>query len=422
MRDITSGRYVFLGAERIMMNKALNIHRLLDVKIGEACYVLTLGIWIFFSILSYTSMFAITFQGMPIRVIRLFCLSLLLLCELVGGKHGVASILFLFFVFSADLLLTEQLNSAVMEGLLFIYCGRNYSFRKAALTSFVSITMALVIVIGASSLGIIRDYVDISAMRTRHYLGFLYSLHPSMYIFTLTCLWIYIREDDLQIVEFVIWTALNYLVYKATVSRLSFALALLIIFVALFVRLTKGKFILNGPVGLLCVSSFIIAAVFSVVVTKLYTPADPLFAKLNGSSLLSGRLSLGQNALDTYGITAFGQSIEFIGNGLRADGSLTVGRYNYIDCLYILILVRYGWVYLIGFLALMTIAARHAWQTRDPYLLVILAVAALHCVIDDLMFYLYFNPFLLLAGIALCTRDHCYKTEVKQSFDVSESL
>lgn len=405
-----------------MMNKALNIHRLLDVKIGEACYVFTLGIWIFFSILSYTSMFAITFQGMPIRLIRLFCLSLLLLCELVGGKHGVASILFLFFVFSADLLLTEQLNSAVMEGLLFIYCGRNYSFRKAALTSFVSITMALVIVIGASSLGIIRDYVDISAMRTRHYLGFLYSLHPSMYVFTLTCLWIYIREDDLQIVEFVILTALNYLVYKATVSRLSFALALLIIFVALFVRLTKGKFILNGPVGLLCVSSFIIAAVFSVVVTKLYTPADPLFAKLNSSSLLSGRLSLGQNALDTYGITAFGQSIEFIGNGLRADGSLTVGRYNYIDCLYILILVRYGWFYLIGFLALMTIAARHAWQTRDPYLLVILAVAALHCVIDDLMFYLYFNPFLLLAGIALCTRDHCYKTEVKQPFDVSESL
>ena len=405
-----------------MMHKALNINRLLDVNIGEACYFFALVIWIFFSVLSYTSMFAIAFQGMPIRVIRLFCLSLLLLCELVGGKHSFGSILFLCFVFSADLFLTEQLNSAVMEGLLFIYCGRNYSFRKASLTSFVAIALALIVVVGASSLGIIRDYIDISAMRTRHYLGFLYSLHPSMYIFTLTCLWIYIRGDDLQVVEFVILTALNYLVYKATVSRLSFALAMLIIFVALSVRLTKGRFILNGPVGLLCVSSFIIAAVFSVVVTKLYTPADPLFAKLNSSSLLSGRLSLGQNALDTYGITAFGQSIEFIGNGLRADGSLTVGRYNYIDCLYILILVRYGWVYLLGFLVLMTSAALHAWQTRNPYLLVILAVTALHCVIDDLMFYLYFNPFLLLAGIALCTRGLGFKTEAKQSFEVAESL
>ena len=405
-----------------MMHKALNINRLLDVNIGEACYFFALGIWIFFSVLSYTSMFAIAFQGMPIRVIRLFCLSLLLLCELVGGKHSFGSILFLFFVFSADLFLTEQLNSAVMEGLLFIYCGRNYSFKKASLTCFVAIALALIVVVGASSLGIIRDYIDISAMRTRHYLGFLYSLHPSMYIFTLTCLWIYIRGDDLQVVEFVILTALNYLVYKATVSRLSFALAMLIIFVALSVRLTKGRFILNGPVGLLCVSSFIIAAVFSVVVTKLYTPADPLFAKLNSSSLLSGRLSLGQNALDTYGITAFGQSIEFIGNGLRADGSLTVGRYNYIDCLYILILVRYGWVYLLGFLVLMTSAALHAWQTHNPYLLVILAVTALHCVIDDLMFYLYFNPFLLLAGIALCTRGLGFKTEAKQSFEVAESL
>lgn len=413
---------MFLGREGIMMNKALNIHRLLDVNIGEACYALALGIWIFFSILSYTSMFAITLQGMPIRVIRLFCLSLLLLGELVGGKHNFASILFLFFVISADLYLTEQLNSSVMEGLLFIYCGRNFSFRKAALTSFVSIAMALIVVVGASSFGIIRDYVDISAMRTRHYLGFLYSLHPSMYIFTLTCLWLYLREDNLQIVELIIWSLLNYLVYKATVSRLSFVLALFVLLVVLFVRATKGRFILNRTVALLCVSSFIVAAVFSFVVTVLYTPTDPIFAKLNSSSLLAGRLSLGQNALDDYGITAFGQSIQFIGNGLRADGSLTTGRYNYIDCLYILILVRYGWVYLLGFLVLMTIAAWHAWQLRDPYLLAILATTALHCVIDDLMFYLYFNPFLLLAGVAFSTRELSFKTKGKQTLEVSGSV
>ena len=399
------------------MNKALSREKLLGINIGEACFVLALGVWLFFSILSYTSMFAISLQGMPIRTVRLFCLMLLLLGELVSGKYNIASILFLFFAFAADSFLLDQLNNAVLEGLLFIYCGRNCSFKKAAVASFAAISFAFVVVVGASSLGIIRDYVEVSAMRTRHYLGFLYSLHPSMYVFILTCLWLYLRKDSLRIVELIIWTILNVLVYEATVSRLSFVLALLIIVVAFAVRVTKGRIILNKPIGALCVASFIVAAVFSLAVTLLYTPANSVFAELIGSSLLAGRLSFGQNALDAYGVTAFGQAIQFIGNGLRVDGSITTGTYNYIDCLYVLILVRYGWVYLLGFLALMTVAAWHAWQIRDPYLLMVLAVLALHGIIDDLIFYLYFNPFLLLAGTALSSRKHSFQAKAEQSSD-----
>lgn len=383
-------------------------NKILDCKIDEFLYYLALGTWLFVMILGYLTMFAVSLQGVPIKTVRLACLCLLVLSEVLAGRYNFISIFFLLAVFLADTILIENISGVVVDSLLFIYCGRNFSFLKAAKTGFVVIAITTFFVIGASRLGLIQDYVEVTQLRTRHYLGFLYSLHPSMLVFILTCLWIYFRREKLSFIEGGIFLIFNYLVYLQTVSRLSFYLSFVVVLLAFLLHLTKGRLLLSKWGGAVCLLSFFLAAGFSIGITSIYDSSNQMLVELNSNALLSNRLSLGQQALHVYGISAFGQTISFVGNGLQYDGSSTIGNYNYVDCLYLQILLRYGWVTLLGYLSLMTLCVFHAWKQKDPYAILILLTLALRGLIDDLAFYLYFNPFLLLIGQALfCSASAC---------------
>ena len=87
--------------------------------------------------------------------------------------------------------------------------------------------------------------------------------------------------------------------------------------------------------------------------------------------------------------------------GLDGFGNSVVGTYSYVDCLYVKILQRYGLLFTLALVVLMTWAMIRLWKRREYYIVLILASVAAHCVLDDLSFTVHYNTFWLALGAVL---------------------
>jgi len=99
-----------------------------------------------------------------------------------------------------------------------------------------------------------------------------------------------------------------------------------------------------------------------------------------------------------------------VGNGLNIFGEKSNESYLYVDNYYIQIMQRFGYVFLIIVLLVLTYACYRAYKNRDVYLLTIFCIIAIHYIIDNLYMYLQFNTFwLAVGGLAFSRQSDLYK-------------
>lgn len=92
------------------------------------------------------------------------------------------------------------------------------------------------------------------------------------------------------------------------------------------------------------------------------------------------------------------KNLVFVGNGLDMYGGKSTGMYNYVDCLYIQVVQKYGLILFIIVLFAITYALYRSYLAGDVYYLIIMTFIAGHCIIDDLPLYFYNNTFWLGIG------------------------
>ena len=90
--------------------------------------------------------------------------------------------------------------------------------------------------------------------------------------------------------------------------------------------------------------------------------------------------------------------MELIGNGLDVNGLKNTKKYNYVDCLYILIILKYGLLFFIACIYMLTSTSFFLYKKKEYYLVLLMFIIAIHGIIDDLMIFLYFNSFWLVVG------------------------
>ena len=95
------------------------------------------------------------------------------------------------------------------------------------------------------------------------------------------------------------------------------------------------------------------------------------------------------------------EGLRTIGNGLNAYGNSTVGTYNYVDCLYVRLLQRFGIVFMVMMAVLVGWSMYRLYQRKEYHILLISATVAAHCVLDDLSFALHYNTFWMAMGVVL---------------------
>lgn len=380
--------------------------RLDKPKSDEFFFFVAYSLFLTFTILS-TSLYYRYLHGKPFQLMYVVCAGLLFLQELqyvLDSRRELVGLIVAGALFSIAFLVADgALQRSIACIFMFCYCARRIPFQKIArFTLWFSGALVLLILVSAWT-GVIENHQAVQYVngrkRVREYLGFRYALFPAAHLLNMTSLWIYLKKDRLPVTGAVLWGLLNYWVYVRTDSRTSFVIALFLLTAALLLRFLPRVLDKLQPLNWLMALSFPICAGISICLTMGYDKTVPWMAKLNSS--LSDRLSLGLRSLDTYGFKLLWQEIEWVGNDLNAFGQPTVGSYNYVDCLYVKVLQRYGVIFLVLFLLLVTLALIRALRRRDYHLLILMTTIAAHCMLDDLSLYLHYNTFWLALGALL---------------------
>lgn len=367
---------------------------------ADGLYFASYGLFLTTSLLS-ASFYYQYFIGSVYTWLQAACLALLLLREYrLGTARQSFPTLAVLGILSALCLRTTLGNLTRMVPLMFfyIYGARNIHFDRIARFSLHLSGTVVALVVFSGYLGIIDNVVVAKGARIREYLGFRYALYLPGILLNMTALWAYLHRKDIGAAGGLLWAALNGFVYLRTDSRISFALALVLLVGAIFLRyvpqLKKPRAIWGVLTG-----SYLISAVFSFVFTGIYDGAVPWMRRLN--SVLESRLSLGKRSLEDHGFGLLGRNILWVGNGLDAFGNSVEGPYTYVDCLYVKLLQRYGAVFTAAVLALVTWAMVRLLKHKHHLLLLICASVAAHCILDDLSFALHYNTFWIALGLAL---------------------
>ena len=142
-----------------------------------------------------------------------------------------------------------------------------------------------------------------------------------------------------------------------------------------------------------------ICAGVSILLTATWRLLQPLWDRLPGLGSVKVRLLFGRLAMEEYPLSLFGSFIPMAGNGGSEQGP---AFYFFLDNAYVAILLRFGVVFLLLFLALMTAAQVRFAREKRPYAMFLLAVFALDCLMDFELMDLSYNVFILLA---FCVHD-----------------
>lgn len=372
---------------------------------GDLLYFISYGLFLVPSILS-TSFFYKDFAGDIYNRIQTLGFVLLVLYEFMSnGKRQYWRGL---LVCLALLILTIRISQPgtqyqIVLMFAYIYCARNIPFAKIARFSLnVSIVVVLTVVL-SSYFGVIQNISAMKNGRIRDYMGFRYALFLPGLLLNMTALWVYIKKNTVSVVGALVWAAANLFVYLRTDSRISFLLAEMLLAAALFMRFCPKVTEKLKVLWVLAASSFAICAPVSLLFTVLYDGSVGWMRKLN--SMLESRLRLGHASLMEHGVTFFGEQIKWLGNGLDAYGNSSVGTYSYVDCLYVKILQRYGIIFTVAFIGLICWAMYRLYKRKEYHILLICAVVAVHCVLDDLSFSMHYNTFWIAMGMVLMNGD-----------------
>lgn len=388
--------------KRTIWNKEKFLRRLDVLTEGDRLYFFSFGLFLITSLLS-TSFYYRFYEGKPCMWLQILCMVLLAAYEYRNGflkaQQWVAGIVLATLTLLSLRVALGSVTRMVAMMFTYIYCARRIPFAKIAdFTLKVSLVCVVSVVLGGY-LGLIENVVMFKAGRVREFLGFRYALYLPGILLNMTTLWVWLHKDKINLVGAAVWAVANWWVYHMTDSRISFFLAEALLVVGV---LMSWKPVIVEKLRWLwaaLIPMFSVCGAGSLALTIGYDSKIPWMRKLN--TALEGRLNLGRKSLDASGFTLFGQEIEWVGNGLESDGYAIQADYDYVDCLYVKVLQRYGVVFTLAVIFLLCWAMYCLWKRREYLLLVICASVAVHCVLDDLSLSLHYNTFWIPMGLVL---------------------
>lgn len=299
----------------------------------------------------------------------------------------------------------------LLELILFTIAFVDIDFNKIITIFTLVIGVSLFIVVIGSQTGILNNIVYTTSEHiTRISFGIHYPTNFASYILFICLAWGFNRKEKISFTGFFIMLGMSIYIYHYCNARTS-TLCMLFFIVALFVYklIKRGIFIKISS----CILSYAIpvCALFSIFFAYFYSPNNKFLNKLN--LYLSNRLNIGKSYFNTTNIHLFGQTIEMKGNGgftLSGYNYFSNGNlgYNFIDSSYLSILFRYGLFVFVCVIVLFTFTSFVSKKHHDYVSLIIIAIIAIHSIMEHHMLDFNYNPFTFLLISSYYGR-HCKK-------------
>lgn len=361
---------------------------MIKIKFENLLVSIVVSVVVFFNTISTTMLDRTFFQ---VKVNFLFFVVLLLGLRFlykirVSYKYLILSILLLL---SGVLVYfqTNRLNFLVYSMLLVLLVNVDM---KVVLRNYVIVAGILVVGVFLLSLvGMVPNLQYNRAGVIRNSFGFIYPTDFASHCFYLFLAISYLLKDKFIWTRTLFGVLLSAFIIKycdARLNALSILLATVIFVYFYYSKEKKLKIFALFPYS---------AVVFASIVTYLsykFSWSNPFLVSVN--KLITGRLALGRNAFDTFGVHLFGtRNVQFIGSGGKTE---SVIGYNYVDSSYVQMLFTYGIVPVVLLIIIYVVASRKQYKDGQYLLVAILSLIAFNCMIEAFWFVPTYNIFMFL--------------------------
>ena len=363
---------------------------------GEKLFLSVFLVHVLFMCLQ-TTMFK--FPNIIFAIEKYLALLLIVLKIIVFDKYNNKLLLFsAVLLIDAFLVMGVSKYQDVLIFSIVLLGSKDVDFVKLLKIYTIGVVVVLLTAFVASRLDIIEDLVYIrDYVVERNSFGTIYPTDFAAHIFFLLCAYYYVIRDSIQTRHLLAGIFISTLVYAFCDTRLDSITMLFLVIGVSLIRFSNPLILdKDGPLSRfkgVVISTIpyipIMGFLFMHFMSYFFQPSMTFFRLFD--TLLSGRLKLGNKALEDYGLTLFGQTVPMNGYG----GSLISlgGNYFFIDCSYLLVYLRYGVLFLL------LVFLIHYWCCKkykgDMSYLVILTVVVINCVVAHHMIELAYNPFYL---------------------------
>ena len=361
---------------------------MIKIKFENLLVSIVVSVVVFFNTISTTMLDRTFFQ---VKVNFLFLVVLLLGLRFlykmrVSYKYLILSILLLL---SGVLVYfqTNRLNFLVYSMLLVLLVNVDM---KVVLRNYVVVAGILVVGVFLLSLvGIVPNLQYNRAGVIRNSFGFIYPTDFASHCFYLFLAISYLLKDKFIWTRSLFGVLLSAFIIKycdARLNALSILLATVIFIYFYYSKEKKLKIFALFPY-----SSVIFASIVTYLSYK-FSWSNPFLVTVN--KLITGRLALGRNAFDTFGVHLFGtRNVQFIGSGGKTE---SVIGYNYVDSSYVQMLFTYGIVPVVLLIIIYVVASKKQYKDGQYLLVAILSLIAFNCMIEAFWFVPTYNIFMFL--------------------------
>lgn len=366
-----------------------------NIKNRDVYFFIALGLYLLAKDIEISSVyFTVQWVPMVLKFMRYASYAMVILISIFLTKYS-KKILIRYAVFMLLFLMVSVTAGSVtiFFNFVFIFAAKDIPFNKEI--RFVVIIQAIVsvsVVLGCMG-GFIEDwtYVRTNGL-LRHSMGYGYpNALPSIFFYSMLAI-CYLMRDRFRLWHLAVAEVVNYLIFYYTNARAGFGLTAVALVVLWSLRFVTKPLESNRCSRLLYVHSIYLIAIFAIAVSYFYTPDIPLLKTAN--ELLSTRLFYGHNALHTYKITLFGQSIPWHGwGGFGYTTNTLPEEYNYVDCAYIKILLDNGILMLLAAILGYMLAANEELKKGNRYFCAALLFANIYAMIEPRYIETGFNPF-----------------------------
>ena len=380
-----------------------------SIKLNTICFIIGYAIFLATLLLHSNIEIARTiesgadFMGKVLKLTRYMAYFLLL----VGVwdkfiKKGKILVLIIAVAFLALEMFFSKNNTMLLY--VFLFLGAiSIDSKLIVKVSFYTKSVFLFLTILFSQIGLIQDFIFIDGGRNRHGLGFTWTTTGRILYLHLMLEYIYIRREKITLVEYAVMELLNIWFYRMTDASMAFYLSTMFIVYFAVVHLEKKKFFVSRKIEFLTPLLPVICAVTAIWAQYAYNDKNPLWVSAN--TFTHGRLRLGHDAIQTYGISLLGRQMEWIGFSMRK----MKGTYNYVDSSYLQLLIEFGILFLILVLIIYIALMIRARYHHDYYLIAVLAFLLVFAMTEPRLMNLMYTsfPLIVLAKIKTENYDSC---------------
>ena len=361
---------------------------MIKIKFENLLVSIVVSVVVFFNTISTTMLDRTFFQ---VKANFLFLVVLLLGLRFlykmrVSYKYLILSILLLL---SGVLVYfqTNRLNFLVYSMLLVLLVNVDM---KVVLRNYV--VVAGILVVGVFLLSLVGMVPNLQYNRAgviRNSFGFIYPTDFASHCFYLFLAISYLLKDKFIWTRSLFGVLLSAFIIKYCDARLNALSILLATVIFIYFYYSNGKKL--KIFALLPYSAVVFASIVTYLSYK-FSWSNPFLVTVN--KLITGRLALGRNAFDTFGVHLFGtRNVQFIGSGGKTE---SVIGYNYVDSSYVQMLFTYGIVPVVLLIIIYVVASRKQYKDGQYLLVAILSLIAFNCMIEAFWFVPTYNIFMFL--------------------------